>query len=173
MKLRDTRITPTSTPSAVALTMPRPATSKVFSAPTSSSWAIRPARPPMRARVGIEGRLNGDSAHRRGVHQPRLLGVPQGVHAPLELQGRVSPNVALEDLPIVPLGLDGAIGPVVAQAQHLAETRLHAQQAAHLRIGACATHLVDVPVGDAELLGQQGGVEGPADDVLPLVVALE
>ena len=84
---------------------------------------------------------------------------------------RALADVLLEALAVVADVLDDAVGPVVGQADGFAELAFGAEQALDLRVVG-GLHLVDIGLGDAELLGVQHGHVGPADDVAPLVVAL-
>ncbi|KAG0927593.1 hypothetical protein G6F31_018001 [Rhizopus arrhizus] len=78
-------------------------------------------------------------ARRGSTDRPRIHGAavaPQRVGAALQAQLAVLADVALEHFAVVAHGLDGVLRPAFAQAEALADARLHTQQAAHLRVGA-------------------------------------
>src|SRR3546814_4058230 len=68
--------------------------------------------------------------------------------------------------------LDDVVAPLVVDAQHLTHAAFHAEQAPDFRVLRGFDHLVDVLGGDAVFLGEDQRIQGPADDVAPLVVAL-
>src|SRR5438477_11778247 len=82
-------------------------------------------------------------ANRRRVHQPAL--VPQPVQAALEAQRL---EVRVEALAVVADLLDDVPGPLVVQAEHLAEVAGRAHEALHRRVGAL---LIDVLSRKTEL----------------------
>ncbi len=96
---------------------------------------------------------------------------PESVLAALDLQARAFADVLLEDLAVVAHVLDDTHSPVVGQADGLTELALGAEQAFDLRVLG-GLHLLDVGLGDAELLGIEHGIVRPPDDVSPLVVAV-
>src|SRR6185437_3757608 len=102
--------------------------------------------------------------------QQAALG-PQFVGAALQLQRRAHADGAFVALAIVPDLLDDIVGPVVAEAHHVAELALDAQDAADLSVGRLSLHLVDVLGGDAERLRGDLRVQHPAHDQLPALVA--
>src|SRR3954468_1633271 len=97
--------------------------------------------------------------------------VPQRVQAARDLQWRALPDVAFERLAVIADLLDDAIGPVVWQTERFAMLALAAEQPLDVRVVGFLL-LVDVGLGDAELLGIDHGVMGPLHDVEPLVVAV-
>ncbi|KAG0919518.1 hypothetical protein G6F32_016106 [Rhizopus arrhizus] len=74
------------------------------------------------------------SLERRRIQQAAL--VPLRVQAAVQLQRRGRAQVAVPHFAVVAHGLDGVLRPAFAQAEALADARLHTQQAAHLRVGA-------------------------------------
>jgi hypothetical protein len=76
-----------------------------------------------------------------------------------------------ENLAIVALGGDGVAGPGLRQAQHGTEVAFLAQQPANLGIARPLGPLADAGLGEAQLLGQDQGVQGPAHHRGPGLVA--
>src|SRR3546814_10629822 len=68
--------------------------------------------------------------------------------------------------------LDDVVGPFVVEPEHLAHVAFGAQQTTDLGVVAVGSHVVDVPGGDAVLLGIDHGVQRPAHDVAPRGVTL-
>src|SRR5437773_2735266 len=85
----------------------------------------------------------------RSVLQPAL--VPEFVEASVDGQTRARADVALERLAVVADRFHDLHGPIVVEAETLAEIPFLAGEALDLGIGR-ARHLVDVGLGDAELL---------------------
>ena len=90
-------------------------------------------------------------AYRIGGAYCRPPLVHKRVEAALDLDRRAHADVALERFAVVPDRLDDAIGPIVREAQALAEIALDAEQAADVGLGRFE-HLVDIGLRDAELL---------------------
>src|SRR5689334_1679090 len=109
------------------------------------------------------------SAHGRRVHDAALG--PQGVQPTRNLERRALPDIALEHLAVVADVLEDAIAPVLGEAELLAECILRAEQTANVGILGLEL-LVDIRLGDVELLGIDHGEVHPLDDVEPLVVAV-
>src|SRR4051812_17912993 len=105
------------------------------------------------------------SADRQAVLEAALG--PERVLAALDLEPGALADGLVEDLAVVADVLDDAVGPIVGQAEGLAVLAFRSEKTLDLRI-VRALHLVDIRLGDTELLGIQHGRMGPADDVAPL-----
>src|SRR5215831_16674378 len=121
------------------------------------------------AAPGVIIELRRASADRRCVLQPALG--PQCVQSARDLERRALADVALEHLAVISDMLDDAIHPILGQAELLAERTLDPEQALDLRI--VGLHLVvDIRLGDVELLGVDHREVHPLDDVEPLIVPM-
>src|SRR5713226_7171931 len=78
----------------------------------------------------------------------------------------------LVDLAVIAYGLHDLVGEVVLEAEPLAELAFEAEEFLQLRIARRFLHVVDIGLGDAELLRFQHREMRPLHDVGPAVVAL-
>src|SRR5262249_37282297 len=90
------------------------------------------------------------SPHRWRVHDAALG--PQRVQAARDLERRALPDVALEHLAVITDVLEDTVGPVLGEAELLAEIALGTEQALDVGIVGLEV-LVDVRLADADLPG--------------------
>ena len=92
--------------------------------------------------------------------------MPRGSPRPLRAE------VGFVHLAVVADVLDDAIGPVVVDAEQLAEVAFQAEEAPRLRVLGRLLHLIDIGLGDAEYLAFEHGVVHPLHQPRPSLVAL-
>src|SRR4051812_18864813 len=78
----------------------------------------------------------------------------------------------LVDLAVIALCLDDLVGEIVGEAERLAEIAFETEKLLHLRIARALLDLVDIGLGDAELLRLEHREMRPLHDIGPPVVAL-
>src|SRR5580704_7664321 len=108
-------------------------------------------------------------AYRHRVDQAAFR--PLGVEPAVEFERRSGAEVAFEDLTVIADRLDFVIGPILLETQSLAHAGGDAEHALDSRVVAFQ-HVVDIGLGDADLLALHQSVDGPIDDVVPLVIAM-
>src|SRR6478672_4036933 len=123
---------------------------------------------PAFAPVGIT-RVGLASAEGIGIDEPALA--PEPVHPSFQAES-LRPEVAVVDFAEITRCLERLQGPIVVDAEHLAEISLQAEHAADLGIVGFLRKLLDVRLGNAEFLGRDERVAHPGHDVRPLPVAL-
>ena len=94
-----------------------------------------------------------------------------GIETARQADIRFRADIALENLGIVALRLDGAFGPILVETEHCAKVAFAAEQAGRGGALLCR-HGVRIGSSDAVFLSGDQGVNGPADDVGPLIVAM-
>src|SRR5262245_2541141 len=113
--------------------------------------------------------VSSASANGRCVLQAALR--PELVQTASQAQGGLQTDIAFEAFAVIPDLLEDVVGPSIIEPHHLAHFVLDAQQATDLGIVRLGLHVIDIGLGDAELLADEHGEEGPADDIPPLIVA--
>src|SRR5690554_1009554 len=107
------------------------------------------------------------SADRRRVMQTALR--PKGIHAALDLERRVRPDIPVENLAVIADRLDDMNHPVFGEADVLAKGSVQAEKTADIGI-VRIQHLVDIVPGNTQLLGIEQPEMNPLHDVEPLFV---
>ena len=101
---------------------------------------------------------------------------PPSVHCAFRPRARpigVFTDVGVEDFAVVATNsMMARIRPVSVQAEHLTQVALGAQQTVDFRVVRASSHFRHVGRGDAQFFCCDQRVQGPANDVAPLVVAM-
>src|SRR5919205_4168777 len=109
-------------------------------------------------------------ADRRRVEQTALA--PKLVQAASEMKRRFLADITLEALAVVTDLLDDLVRPIWIDLELLAHIAFDPEHPANFRVRALCLDLVHVLGSDAELLGNDHGVQRPANDIAPLVIAM-
>ncbi len=140
-----------------------------FPLPVHTEHAVR-FRPESRCAGHAVGRRKiFHLADGRRVLQTTLC--PQRVETAIDVDARLLADIAVVDFAVVPDRLDDPYGPIVVEANCLPKVTLDAHQTPDVGIGG-GFHLLDVGLGNAELLGIEKGKMHPFHDREPLAVAL-
>src|ERR1700686_1579513 len=118
----------------------------------------RSCRPRLTASAGAPSTRLAD---RRRVLDAALR--PQRVDAAGDLQLRSRADIALKHLVIIAEMIDDVVGPIIGEADALAEGAVEAEQAANVLV-LRAFHCIDIGLADPELLGVEKCEVDPLDD---------